>query len=488
MKRCHLHPGFVFMLALLPWATAQAATHDELHAQYLSIVGDGSASESELREALDYEEQAFTLSPQFKYAYNVGIVYETLDEYAVSAEWFDKALGLAEDADQTRNAATALNYSRTQLARLNTGDWNLSITISMVLKGGSMELDRLNFEALPPALAPYQPGEPLTRMLDPIRPLLPETEYEVLERPPFLLVAQRNMGPAEEQYRKGIVDFYNWYRQRYFDEPMTRPLTVLFIADPYSGQALIRDIYPTGGAIGFQPFLGVYNPKDNLIVATVPTGYGTFLHELMHAMVRTDFDAVPRWLDEGMAMLYERSLWRNGRLVPLPNWRLDGISRADELELAVFREMDAADTYDYRQLSALRMLMLYLESANRLKSFYEAVKDTPELRSIGAALESLSIKSDDWDAFVEESLRSYTADKARGGRQPTNPDEVKFIQMGLNRVLGTGYAVDGHWGPDTEGQVRRFQEQAGITVDGVAGPETMKRLKMALAALDAAQQ
>jgi hypothetical protein len=37
-------------------------------------------------------------------------------------------------------------------------------------------------------------------------------------------------------------------------------------------------------------------------------------------------------------------------------------------------------------------------------------------------------------------------------------------------------AVDGHFGPQTEGAVRALQESAGLTIDGIAGPQTVQAL------------
>lgn len=39
------------------------------------------------------------------------------------------------------------------------------------------------------------------------------------------------------------------------------------------------------------------------------------------------------------------------------------------------------------------------------------------------------------------------------------------------------HGIDGEYGPETEDWVRRFQERKGLTVDGIAGPETLGRLR-----------
>lgn len=55
---------------------------------------------------------------------------------------------------------------------------------------------------------------------------------------------------------------------------------------------------------------------------------------------------------------------------------------------------------------------------------------------------------------------------------------VRNLQERLNRDYPrySRLAVDGDYGPATEGVVREFQQRAGLLVDGVAGPETLAKL------------
>ncbi|MER7485917.1 peptidoglycan-binding protein [Streptomyces sp. NPDC126497] len=55
---------------------------------------------------------------------------------------------------------------------------------------------------------------------------------------------------------------------------------------------------------------------------------------------------------------------------------------------------------------------------------------------------------------------------------------VRILQHLLNHHLRRGerLAVDGDFGPVTEARVREFQQRAGITVDGVVGPQTWETL------------
>jgi hypothetical protein len=175
------------------------------------------------------------------------------------------------------------------------------------------------------------------------------------------------------------------------------------------------------------------------------------------AKEHADFENVPAWLDEAMASLYERSLWQQGALVPLPNWRLNGVVAEDLDDLAIFNQTGDDNSLDYFELSALRMLMLYLESRDELAEFYSNVKSNPDLHTAGNAIGALNIDPVAWRTFIRQSIESYQADRYRDSPFLTNPDEVKYVQNALNRILGTNHSVDGFWGSTTERQVRKFR-------------------------------
>ena len=65
----------------------------------------------------------------------------------------------------------------------------------------------------------------------------------------------------------------------------------------------------------------------------------------------------------------------------------------------------------------------------------------------------------------------------------SNPATVRWLQAALNVVLPASLAEDGAMGPQTRAAVSRFQAERGLTVDGIAGPQTFGALVNALDAL-----
>lgn len=58
----------------------------------------------------------------------------------------------------------------------------------------------------------------------------------------------------------------------------------------------------------------------------------------------------------------------------------------------------------------------------------------------------------------------------------SSPDYVRWVQSGLNRILGLRLTVDGVAGAQTRSAIRSFQIKHGLAADGVVGPQTEQTL------------
>jgi peptidoglycan hydrolase-like protein with peptidoglycan-binding domain len=63
-----------------------------------------------------------------------------------------------------------------------------------------------------------------------------------------------------------------------------------------------------------------------------------------------------------------------------------------------------------------------------------------------------------------------------GFRKPNGSVRVRSVQRKLNRLGYGAGKVDGLFGPRTDGAVRSFQAERGLQVDGIVGPQTLRRL------------
>lgn len=61
---------------------------------------------------------------------------------------------------------------------------------------------------------------------------------------------------------------------------------------------------------------------------------------------------------------------------------------------------------------------------------------------------------------------------------------VKTLQENLNKLGHNSGTVDGVFGAGTENAVKRFQRATSITVDGIAGPQTVDKISASLAAIN----
>lgn len=77
-------------------------------------------------------------------------------------------------------------------------------------------------------------------------------------------------------------------------------------------------------------------------------------------------------------------------------------------------------------------------------------------------------------AEIAKRLKSGTTAAATN----ISENEMKELQVMLNKAaVDPRIAEDGAWGPQTEAAVKQFQRRAGLAVDGVAGPNTLNKLK-----------
>ncbi len=139
---------------------------------------------------------------------------------------------------------------------------------------------------------------------------------------------------------------------------------------------------------------GYASSVHKALVMNIATGGGNLVHEIVHPYVAANFDDAPKWLNEGLASLYEQSSERDGRIVGLPNWRLEGLQRAlargpimpfaKRVQTSDAQFRDENEGLHYAQA---RYLMQYLQEEGLLQDFVQrALKQQHEDPTASRAL------------------------------------------------------------------------------------------------------
>lgn len=85
---------------------------------------------------------------------------------------------------------------------------------------------------------------------------------------------------------------------------------------------------------------------------------------------------------------------------------------------------------------------------------------------------------------AQEELATFDAGWAdedwQGEVTRGSPEYIAWVQHALNQIMGLRLAVDGVLGTATRSAIRSFQQQNGLTADGVVGPQTEQKIIQAL--------
>lgn len=252
--------------------------------------------------------------------------------------------------------------------------------------------------AAPPAAAPDYAAH-----IAALRQRLPaDTAFAIVVEPPFVVIGnepqQRVAARAEQTVRWAVRHL----KALYFDRDPDRILDVWLFADDRSYRRFARQLF---GDTPSTPY-GYYSAAHGALIMNIGTGGGTLVHEIVHPFVAANFPSCPAWLNEGLGSLYEQSAERDGRIVGLLNWRLDGLQQAiAEQRTPKLSRLVATTTAEfYGQGSGLhyamaRYLLYWLQEQGRLQQFYRAFHAGAADDPTGATFLRQALGVDDLDAF-----------------------------------------------------------------------------------------
>lgn len=461
-----------FILAALICQTQppQHEKAEQFYAQYLAVYQNENSGKTEVKNALHFLNSAFQLDPKvFKYSYALGAGYKYISDYTNAKIWYQKSLALTSNQTEKAGIEKQIGYCNMKLmeAKLATRTTNgPGVLVSFIMKGSTNELqDNIieNFaKALPETLVGNETG-PLTDILK-----SKIGDCDIYVKNEFLVASLSSQRNAKEHYERGIADFDAYFKQTFSFQKPTHYVTILLTEDPMELVDATNRLYPEAHLQPYAPFLGYFNRKDNLIAANGGMyGYGTLLHELMHSNINADFPDAPVWINEGLCSLYERTEWQGNRLIGLPNWRFDRVKPSD------FHNLEQlAENINIKNLSEIRMLLMYVDHINKIGEFYHYIKTNKESLDLSKCFQHFDITNTKWEEFITNTLSEYNTELYASMGSLSNPEEIKYIQEALNTILGKQLKVDGFWGSGSENALIEFQQKFGLKPDGQYGAKT----------------
>lgn len=457
----------------------------EYYQQGKAIMMQASVTREDMEEALRLISEAQRLSPNnFIYAYGVGYANAQLDNWLEAEKWFETALTLADDESDIQDTQAWLGKCSDEKIYLtkaeDTGSivGDTSVRLTFALKS-DIPLDEDHNDKLRtprcilPKVSVRGSDEPLRRFFSEKL-----SNLNMIKRDIFFIVGPYSEQGLDRHYERGLKDAYRIFKREYFNDDQEYLITIVISDDPYELVSIVERMYAQVSMPVYAPFLGLFSAADSLVVATIGGGYGTLLHELMHALITADYPRAPGWLDEGMATLYERSKWTRTRLIGLPNWRMEFVGQENIPTLKEFDQMLRRRIKTKYDLAYIRLLMLFLDQKAVVNQFYQAQKAQQETFKISETLKQFGeeFSEAEWQKFAQRTIRDYETElNLERGKMSYN--DTLFVQRALNKIMNAGLKEDGIWGSTTEAKVKEFQRKYNLQVDGKVGKNTRAALE-----------
>jgi hypothetical protein len=273
--------------------------------------------------------------------------------------------------------------------------------------------------AEPPALPEYDLDADLRTRVDTAKRLWgPSVRIEIVADT-FVFVAADRGVPLEKavSLAKNALDAL--FHDRFRAHP-DRAVTVTLWSTAAGFEAYCK----TQVGPGCGDDLGEYIVRTSEILVNTTLGLTTLTHEIVHPIVQHDFPFAPKWLNEGIASLYETPAFPSpGEIHGLPNWRMPplamALQRSDERSRphldALFGMNDATFFNRDRLLhyAMARAVCEWLDERNALWPFYQAWRDGGNAEADGSlafesAVHEMPAQANrEWTRWVLERSRGY---------------------------------------------------------------------------------
>jgi len=235
-------------------------------------------------------------------------------------------------------------------------------------------------------------------------------DFSVAVAPPFVVIGDAAPGAVKHWADHTVAWAVGHLKQQYFAKDPSEVLDVWLFKDADSYEHHATRLF---GAQPTTPF-GYYSRDDRALVMNIGTGGGTLVHEIVHPYIEANFPNCPAWFNEGLGSLYEQSAERDGQIVGLTNWRLEGLQQAIlARRLPSFQALTHTSTHEFYELdpgtnyAQARYLLYYLQERGLLTRYYRdfvthVAEDASGYRALERVLEERDMVAFQrrWERFV----------------------------------------------------------------------------------------
>ena len=259
------------------------------------------------------------------------------------------------------------------------------------------------------AAGPDLEPDPVSLRARELRATLSE-EFTVVEQPPWVVVGDEDEAVVQRRARRTVDWSTTLLKQQYFSKNPDDVWTIWLFADRASYR---RNALAMFGDVPDTPY-GYATGTHHALVMNIATGGGTLVHEIVHPLMDANVTDCPPWLNEGLASLYEACSERDGKIVGLLNWRLEGLQAALQVgPIPTFEQLFAMNSHAFYErdpgtnYAQARYLLYYLQDKGLLDEYWrqfaaQRADDPTGLAALKTTLgaDDLERFQADWEAWI----------------------------------------------------------------------------------------
>ncbi len=191
---------------------------------------------------------------------------------------------------------------------------------------------------------------------------------------PFVIAGNISRGEFNSIKNGTVLNCYRALRRQFFSVGPNDVVKVFLFRDDRIYREYAKKLFDDEPTTPF----GYYKREQNSLVMNIGTGTGTLVHEMVHALMETDFPDVPAWFNEGLGSLFEQCTVTEAGLKGLINWRFPILQRAiKDKKLIPLRDLVSTTSKQFygddrgSSYAEARYFCMYMQELGLLEKFYK---------------------------------------------------------------------------------------------------------------------